>query len=123
MTIQTAVLIETLIALGAEVTWSSCNIFSLKIKLLLQLLLEFKFTWKGLNEEDFDWCIEQTLFFGEDRQPLNMILDDGGDLTNMVIDRYPELVAGIKGLSENYNRSSDLYERVKGNITNACNQR
>jgi adenosylhomocysteinase len=79
----------------------SCNIFYLKIKLLQLYAAGIQvYAWKGLNEVDFDWCIEQTLFFGEDRKPLNMILDDGGDLTNMVIDRYPELVAGIKGLSE-----------------------
>jgi S-adenosylhomocysteine hydrolase len=88
--------------LGLLVTFSL-----LKIKLLqLWPLQEFKFTLGGLNEVDFDWCIEQTLFFGEDRKPLNMILDDGGDLTNMVIDRYPELVAGIKGLSEETTRST-----------------
>ena len=87
MTIQTAVLIETLVALGADVTWSSCNISLLKIMLLLQFAAAGipVYAWKGMNEEEFDWCIEQTLFFGEDRQPLNMILDDGGDLTNMVL--------------------------------------
>src|SRR6187431_1641659 len=102
MTIQTAVLIETLIALGAEVTWSSCNIFSTQDQAAAAIAAAGiqVYAWKGLNEVDFDWCIEQTLFFGEDRKPLNMILDDGGDLTNMVLDRYPELVAGIKGISE-----------------------
>ena len=102
MTIQTAVLIETLIALGAEVTWSSCNIFSTQDQAAAAIAAAGiqVYAWKGLNEEDFDWCIEQTLFFGEDRKPLNMILDDGGDLTNMVFDRFPELIAGINGLSE-----------------------
>jgi adenosylhomocysteinase len=102
MTIQTAVLIETLIALGAEVTWSSCNIFSTQDHAAAAIAAEGiqVYAWKGLNEVDFDWCIEQTLFFGEDRQPLNMILDDGGDLTNMVFDKYPELISGIRGLSE-----------------------
>ncbi|MBP6001354.1 MAG: adenosylhomocysteinase [Flavobacterium sp.] len=116
MTIQTAVLIETLIALGAEVTWSSCNIFSTQDQAAAAIAAAGiqVYAWKGLNEEDFDWCIEQTLFFGEDRQPLNMILDDGGDLTNMVIDRYPHLVAGIKGLSEETTTGVHrLYERVK----------
>ncbi|MGB2117201.1 MAG: adenosylhomocysteinase, partial [Flavobacteriaceae bacterium] len=102
MTIQTAVLIETLVALGAEVTWSSCNIFSTQDQAAAAIAEAGipVYAWKGMNEEEFDWCIEQTLFFGEDRKPLNMILDDGGDLTNMVLDRYPELVHGIKGLSE-----------------------
>jgi len=116
MTIQTAVLIETLIALGAEVTWSSCNIFSTQDQAAAAIAAAGiqVYAWKGLNEEDFDWCIEQTLFFGEDRKPLNMILDDGGDLTNMVIDRYPELVPGIKGLSEETTTGVHrLYERVK----------
>lgn len=116
MTIQTAVLIETLIALGAEVTWSSCNIFSTQDQAAAAIAAAGiqVYAWKGLNEEDFDWCIEQTLFFGEDRKPLNMILDDGGDLTNMVIDRFPELVAGIKGLSEETTTGVHrLYERVK----------
>jgi adenosylhomocysteinase len=116
MTIQTAVLIETLIALGAEVTWSSCNIFSTQDQAAAAIAAAGiqVYAWKGLNEEDFDWCIEQTLFFGEDRKPLNMILDDGGDLTNMVIDCYPELVAGIKGLSEETTTGVHrLYERVK----------
>ncbi|WP_296684768.1 adenosylhomocysteinase [Flavobacterium sp.] len=116
MTIQTAVLIETLIALGAEVTWSSCNIFSTQDQAAAAIAAAGiqVYAWKGLNEVDFDWCIEQTLFFGEDRQPLNMILDDGGDLTNMVIDRYPHLVEGIKGLSEETTTGVHrLYERVK----------
>ena len=101
-TIQTAVLIETLIELGADVTWSSCNIFSTQDHAAAAIAAAGipVYAWKGLNEEEFDWCIEQTIFFGEDRKPLNLILDDGGDLTNMVLDRYPELVAGIKGLSE-----------------------
>ena len=116
MTIQTAVLIETLIALGAEVTWSSCNIFSTQDQAAAAIAAAGiqVYAWKGLNEEEFDWCIEQTLFFGEDRKPLNMILDDGGDLTNMVFDRYPELVPGIKGLSEETTTGVHrLYERVK----------
>ena len=93
MTIQTAVLIETLVALGADVTWSSCNIFSTQDHAAAAIAAAGipVYAWKGMNEEEFDWCIEQTLFFGEDRQPLNMILDDGGDLTNMVFDKYPEL--------------------------------
>ena len=116
MTIQTAVLIETLIALGAEVTWSSCNIFSTQDQAAAAIAAAGiqVYAWKGLNEEEFDWCIEQTLFFGEERKPLNMILDDGGDLTNMVIDRYPHLVEGIKGLSEETTTGVHrLYERVK----------
>jgi adenosylhomocysteinase len=102
MTIQTAVLIETLVALGAEVTWSSCNIFSTQDHAAAAIAAAgiSVYAWKGMNEEEFDWCIEQTLFFGEERQPLNMILDDGGDLTNMVLDRFPELVQGIRGISE-----------------------
>ena len=116
MTIQTAVLIETLIALGAEVTWSSCNIFSTQDQAAAAIAAAGiqVYAWKGLNEPDFDWCIEQTLFFGEDRKPLNMILDDGGDLTNMVFDRYPELIKGIKGLSEETTTGVHrLYERMK----------
>lgn len=102
MTIQTAVLIETLVELGAEVTWSSCNIFSTQDHAAAAIAAADipVYAWKGMNEEEFDWCIEQTLFAFEGGEPLNMILDDGGDLTNMVLDRYPELVAGIKGLSE-----------------------
>ena len=115
MTIQTAVLIETLIALGAEVTWSSCNIFSTQDQAAAAIAdagIEV-YAWKGMNEEEFDWCIEQTLFFGEDKKPLNMILDDGGDLTNMVLDRYPELVSGINGLSEETTTGVHrLYERM-----------
>ena len=116
MTIQTAVLIETLIAMGAEVTWSSCNIFSTQDQAAAAIAAAGiqVYAWKGLNEPDFDWCIEQTLFFGEDRKPLNMILDDGGDLTNMVFDRYPELIDGIKGLSEETTTGVHrLYERMK----------
>ena len=116
MTIQTAVLIETLIAMGAEVTWSSCNIFSTQDQAAAAIAAAGiqVYAWKGLNEVDFDWCIEQTLFFGEDRKPLNMILDDGGDLTNMVFDRYPELIDGIKGLSEETTTGVHrLYERMK----------
>ena len=116
MTIQTAVLIETLKALGAEVTWSSCNIFSTQDQAAAAIADAGipVYAWKGMNEEEFDWCIEQTLFFGEDRKPLNMILDDGGDLTNMVLDRYPELVGDIKGLSEETTTGVHrLYERMK----------
>ncbi|MFV0156411.1 adenosylhomocysteinase [Empedobacter falsenii] len=116
MTIQTAVLIETLVALGADVTWSSCNIFSTQDHAAAAIAAARipVYAWKGMNEEEFDWCIEQTLFFGEDRKPLNMILDDGGDLTNMVIDRYPELVAEIKGLSEETTTGVHrLYERME----------
>ena len=116
MTIQTAVLIETLIALGADVTWSSCNIFSTQDQAAAAIADAGipVYAWKGMNEEEFDWCIEQTLFFGEDRKPLNMILDDGGDLTNMVLDRYPELVSGINGLSEETTTGVHrLYDRMK----------
>ena len=116
MTIQTAVLIETLVALGAEVTWSSCNIFSTQDHAAAAIAAAGipVYAWKGMNEEEFNWCIEQTLFFGEDRQPLNMILDDGGDLTNMVLDDYPELASAIKGLSEETTTGVHrLYERVK----------
>jgi adenosylhomocysteinase len=102
MTIQTAVLIETLTALGAEVSWSSCNIFSTQDQAAAAIAAAGipVYAWKGMNEEEFDWCIEQTLHAFEDDKPLNMILDDGGDLTNMVLDNYPELVSGIKGISE-----------------------
>ena len=121
MTIQTAVLIETLIALGAEVTWSSCNIFSTQDHAAAAIAAAGipVYAWKGMNETEFDWCIEQTLFFGKDRKPLNMILDDGGDLTNMVLDQYPELAAGIKGISEETTTGVHrLYERVKnGTLT------
>lgn len=116
MTIQTAVLIETLVALGADVTWSSCNIFSTQDHAAAAIAAAGipVYAWKGMTEEEFDWCIEQTLFFGEDRQPLNMILDDGGDLTNMVLDKYPELTSAIKGLSEETTTGVHrLYERVK----------
>ena len=116
MTIQTAVLIETLISLGAEVTWSSCNIFSTQDQAAAAIAAAGipVYAWKGMTEEEFNWCIEQTLFFGEDRKPLNMILDDGGDLTNMVLDQYPELASGIKGLSEETTTGVHrLYERMK----------
>lgn len=116
MTIQTAVLIETLTALGAEVTWSSCNIFSTQDHAAAAIAATGVpvFAWKGMNEEEFTWCIEQTLFFGEDRKPLNMILDDGGDLTNMVLDHYPHLISEIRGVSEETTTGVHrLYERVK----------
>jgi adenosylhomocysteinase len=116
MTIQTAVLIETLKALGAEVTWSSCNIFSTQDHAAAAIAAAGipVFAWKGQNETDFDWCIEQTLHAFEGGQPLNMILDDGGDLTNMVFDRFPELIPGIKGLSEETTTGVHrLYERMK----------
>ena len=116
MTIQTAVLIETLVELGAEVTWSSCNFFSNQDHAAAAIAdagIQV-YAWKGMNEQEFDWCIEQTLFFGEDQKPLNMILDDGGDLTNMVLDRYPELVKGIKGISEETTTGVHrLYDRMK----------
>jgi adenosylhomocysteinase len=116
MTIQTAVLIETLVEMGAEVTWSSCNIFSTQDHAAAAIAAAgiSVYAWKGMNEEEFDWCIEQTLFFGESKKPLNMILDDGGDLTNLVLDNYPELVKGIKGLSEETTTGVHrLYERMK----------
>jgi len=116
MTIQTAVLIETLVELGAEVTWSSCNIFSTQDHAAAAMAEAgiAVYAWKGMTEEEFNWCIEQTLFFGEDRKPLNLILDDGGDLTNMVLDEYPELANGIKGLSEETTTGVHrLYERMK----------
>ena len=116
MTIQTAVLIETLIELGADVTWSSCNIFSTQDHAAAAVASMGipVYAWKGMNEEEFNWCIEETLFFGEKREPLNMILDDGGDLTNMVLDKYPELVPGIKGLSEETTTGVHrLYDRMK----------
>src|SRR5690554_5397830 len=116
MTIQTAVLIETLVALGAEVTWSSCNIYSTQDQAAAAIAAAGipVYAWKDMNEEEFDWCIEQTLFFGEDRKPLNLILDDGGDLTNMVLDKYPELASGIKGISEETTTGVHrLYERMK----------
>ena len=116
MTVQTAVLIETLDALGAEVTWASCNIFSTQDHAAAAIAKAGipVYAWKGMNEEEFNWCIEQTLFFGEERKPLNMILDDGGDLTNMVLDDYPELTEGINGLSEETTTGVHrLYDRVK----------
>ena len=116
MTIQTAVLIETLIALGADVTWSSCNIFSTQDHAAAAIASAGipVYAWKGMNEDEFDWCIEQTLFFGKDREPLNMILDDGGDLTNMVLDNYPELVSGINGISEETTTGVHrLYDRMR----------
>src|SRR4051812_5086429 len=120
MTIQTAVLIETLTALGAEVTWSSCNIFSTQDHAAAAIAAAGiqVYAWKGMNAEEFDWCIEQTLWFGEERKPLNMILDDGGDLTNMVFDKFPELAAGIRGLSEETTTGVHrLYERMaKGTL-------
>ncbi len=116
MTIQTAVLIETLVDLGAQVTWSSCNIFSTQDHAAAAIAANGipVYAWKGMTEDEFNWCIEQTLFFGEEKEPLNMILDDGGDLTNMVLDDYPELVAGIKGLSEETTTGVHrLYDRMK----------
>ena len=115
MTIQTAVLIETLVDLGAEVTWSSCNIFSTQDHAAAAIAAAgiSVYAWKGMTEKEFDWCIEQTVFFGEDQKPLNMILDDGGDLTNLVLDHFPELVNGIKGLSEETTTGVHrLYERM-----------
>ena len=121
MTIQTAVLIETLIALGAEVTWSSCNIFSTQDHAAAAVAAEGipVYAWKGMSEEEFWWAIEQTLYAFENDQPLNMILDDGGDLTNVVLDNHPELVAGIKGLSEETTTGVHrLYEReINGTLT------
>ena len=121
MTIQTAVLIETLVHLGAEVTWSSCNIFSTQDQAAAAIAATGVpvFAWKGMNEQEFDWCIEKTLTSFKDDKPLNMILDDGGDLTNMVLDRYPDLTAGIKGLSEETTTGVHrLYERMeKGTLT------
>ena len=116
MTIQTAVLIETLKDLGAEVSWSSCNIFSTQDHAAAAIASEGipVYAWKGMNDQEFDWCIEQTLFAFEEGKPLNMILDDGGDLTNMVLDNYPELVKDIKGLSEETTTGVHrLYERMK----------
>jgi adenosylhomocysteinase len=116
MTIQTAVLIETLVELGAQVSWSSCNIFSTQDHAAAAIAAAGipVFAWKGMNEVEFDWCIEQTIFAFEGGEPLNMILDDGGDLTNMVFDRFPELTAGIKGLSEETTTGVHrLYERKK----------
>ena len=116
MTIQTAVLIETLVELGADVTWSSCNIFSTQDHAAAAIAAAGipVYAWKGMTEEEFEWCIQQTLFFGADRQPLNLILDDGGDLTNMVLDGYPELAEGIRGLSEETTTGVlRLYDRMK----------
>lgn len=116
MTIQTAVLIETLVELGAEVTWSSCNIFSTQDHAAAAIAKAGipVFAWKGMTEEEYEWCIEQTLFFGEDRKPLNMILDDGGDLTNLVLDKYPEIAKEVRGISEETTTGVlRLYERVK----------
>ena len=121
MTIQTAVLIETLVHLGAEVSWSSCNIFSTQDQAAAAIAEAGipVYAWKGMNEEEFDWCIEQTLYAFKDDKPLNMILDDGGDLTNMVLDRYPQLCEEIKGLSEETTTGVHrLYERMqKGTLT------
>src|SRR5205085_4910013 len=120
MTIQTAVLIETLKALGADVTWSSCNIFSTQDHAAAAIAAAGipVYAWKGMTEEEYEWCIEQTLYFGPERQPLNMILDDGGDLTNVVLDKYPALAAAIKGISEETTTGVHrLYERVtKGTL-------
>lgn len=124
MTIQTAVLIETLIELGAEVSWSSCNIFSTQDHAAAAIAAKNipVFAWKGMNEEEFNWCIEQTIFAFKDGQPLNMILDDGGDLTNMVLDQYPELISGIKGISEETTTGVlRLYERMRnGSLPLPC---
>jgi adenosylhomocysteinase len=125
MTIQTAVLIETLVELGAEVSWSSCNIFSTQDHAAAAIAAAGipVFAWKGMNAEEFDWCIEQTLFAFKDGQPLNMILDDGGDLTNMVLDQYPELAAGIRGISEETTTGVHrLYERVAKGTCHARHQ-
>ncbi|MGZ5243089.1 MAG: adenosylhomocysteinase [Bacteroidia bacterium] len=116
MTIQTAVLIETLTALGADVQWSSCNIFSTQDHAAAAIAAAGipVYAWKGMTEEEYEWCIEQTLFFGDDNQPLNMILDDGGDLTNVVLDKYPEIVQSLKGISEETTTGVlRLYERMK----------
>src|SRR5574343_1929368 len=118
MTIQTAVLIETLVELGADVTWSSCNIFSTQDHAAAAIAAAgiSVYAWKGMTAEEFDWCIEQTLFFGESKQPLNMILDDGGDLTNMVFDKYPELAPGIRGLSGiGSTRGVEVIDRIVAN--------
>jgi adenosylhomocysteinase len=124
MTVQTAVLIETLVELGAEVSWSSCNIFSTQDHAAAAIAAAGipVYAWKGMNNEEFDWCIEQTLFAFKDEQPLNMILDDGGDLTNMVLDQFPELVAGIRGISEETTTGVHrLYERTaKGTLPLPC---
>ncbi len=120
MTIQTAVLIETLVELGADVTWSSCNIFSTQDHAAAAIAATGVpvYAWKGMNEEEFNWCIEQTIFFGEENKPLTLILDDGGDLTNMVLDKYPEIAKDVKGLSEETTTGVHrLYDRVvKGTL-------
>src|SRR5271156_6440924 len=120
MTIQTAVLIETLVELGAEVQWSSCNIFSTQDHAAAAIAKAGVpvFAWKGMTEQEYEWCIEQTLFFGTDHKPLNMILDDGGDLTNVVLDKNPELIAGIRGISEETTTGVHrLYDRMnKGTL-------
>jgi len=116
MTIQTAVLIETLVELGADVTWSSCNIYSTQDHAAAAIAAAGipVYAWKGMTEEEYEWCIEQTLHFGDDEQPLNMILDDGGDLTNLVLDHYPELAKNVKGISEETTTGVHrLYERMK----------
>src|SRR4030066_214686 len=116
MTIQTAVLIETLKELGAEVNWSSCNIFSTQDHAAAAIAAAGipVFAWKGESLEEYDWCVEQTLFFGKDRKSLSMILDDGGDLTNIVLDKYPELIQNLKGISEETTTGVHrLYERIK----------
>jgi adenosylhomocysteinase len=118
MTIQTAVLIETLVELGAEVTWSSCNIFSTQDHAAAAIAAAGipVYAWKGMNEEEFMWCIDQTVFFGDNKEPLNMILDDGGDLTQLILDKYPELYKGIKGISEETTTGVHrLYELAKQN--------
>ncbi len=124
MTIQTAVLIETLVELGAEVQWSSCNIFSTQDHAAAAIAAAGVpvYAWKGMTESEYEWCIEQTLFFGPDRKPLNMILDDGGDLTNVVLDKNPELIAGIRGISEETTTGVHrLYERMaKGTLPMPC---
>ncbi|HNE44976.1 MAG TPA: adenosylhomocysteinase, partial [Chitinophagales bacterium] len=120
MTIQTAVLIETLKELGAQVQWSSCNIFSTQDHAAAAIAAAGipVYAWKGMSLEEYDWCIEQTLFFGENNEPLNMILDDGGDLTNVVLDKYPELIKHVKGISEETTTGVHrLYERMaKGTL-------
>ncbi len=121
MTIQTAVLIETLIELGAEVAWSSCNIFSTQDHAAAAIATTGVpvYAWKGETEEEYNWCVEQTLFAFEDDKPLNMILDDGGDLTNLVLDKYPELAANVRGISEETTTGVlRLYDRVENGTLN-----
>jgi len=116
MTIQTAVLIETLVELGADVSWSSCNVFSTQDHAAAAIAAAGipVYAWKGMSEEEFEWCIKQTMFFGAEKKPLNLILDDGGDLTNLVLDHFPELVKDIKGISEETTTGVHrLYERLK----------